>query len=437
MFSLLCAALLIASVHCWYTCDELEFCSNIRHNYDGTSFSLSNILVNDAVTGTLVNNQNGESFALKFVALDGDTFRLTVQDADNSRYTPEADVLKAAPTEQPIALVSSTDDLTVLSVGEELVVKLYSSPFQIQLLRDDVVVLEVNKANRLTINNDIKDKSLALDISFPVANAAYGLPEHGEGLSLRSTGPGSSNSYRMFNVDNPAYPTYTGESLYGAISVLYGVSSSSVSSGIFWMNGAQTFIDITNEGDGVDSLFISETGALELFLFAGPTLKDCVRQYTALTGVAPLPQYFTLGYHQSRYSYMTQEDVETVVTEFDNHNFPVDVIWLDIDYSYGYEYFTWNYTAFPNPEAMQYNLAATVSGGVVQAVLSADGCLECIESSSLLPCTLHSNWHTNSMCTVTGGGDIAIYPVSTDSHLTQSGAVLTLNSTHITNDIVS
>ncbi|KAK9685066.1 Galactose mutarotase-like [Popillia japonica] len=358
MFVILIAAALLAPAYSFYTCDELSFCSNIRYNFDGLSFTLTNIQIGDAVTGDLVNDQTAESFQLKFVALEGDTFRLTVQDSDNSRYTPENDALNGAPTEQPLTLVSSSDELYVVSAGDNLV-NLYLSPFHIEIVRDDQVIIEVNKANRLTINTGDDDQSVALDISFPVANAAYGIPLHAEGLSLSSTGPGGLSSYRMFNVDYGSYPTNTRESLYGAIGVLYGVSSFSITSGLFWMNGAQTFIDITNEGDGVDSLFISETGALELFLFAGPTLQECVRQYTALTGVTALPQYFTLGYHQCRYSYMTQEDVETVVAEFDNHNFPMDVIWLDIDYSDGYKYFTWNYTAFPDPVGMQNNVLAT------------------------------------------------------------------------------
>ncbi|KAK9685064.1 Glycosyl hydrolases family 31 [Popillia japonica] len=358
MFSFLPVLALLATAHSWYTCDEVEFCSNIRYNYNIGSYSLTNIEVDTSVTGNLINEQTAESFSFTFTALVGDTFRLTVQDADNSRYTPKDDVLDGTPTEQSLTLVSISEDLLILSVDDDLSVYLYVSPFYIEVLRDDQVIIEINKANRLIINTADEDKSLSLDISFPIANTAYGIPQHAENLSLPSTGPGGLSAYRMFNVDNWGYPAYTREALYGAIGVLYGISTD-ITSGIFWMNGAQTFIDITNEGDGVDALFISETGALELFLFAGPTLRDCVRQYTTLTGVTPLPQYFTLGYHQCRYSYMSQEDVETVVAEFDNHNFPMDVIWLDIDYSDGYKYFTWNYTAFPDPEGMQNNVAAT------------------------------------------------------------------------------
>lgn len=75
--------------------------------------------------------------------------------------------------------------------------------------------------------------------------------------------------------------------------------------------------------------------------------------------MAPLPQYFALGYHQSRYSYNDAGDVEGVVQEFDNNNFPLDVMWLDIDYTDRFEYFTWKPDNFADPLAMQEFLRST------------------------------------------------------------------------------
>ncbi|GJQ88216.1 hypothetical protein Trydic_g13208 [Trypoxylus dichotomus] len=311
-----------------------------------------------SIGGSIRNDKNSEEFNFRLVALEGDTVRLTVQDLENSRYTPQEDALDGVPPESSFSLLSRDDNLISLGVGENIVVHLYINPFKIEVYEDEQNVITVNKNNRLIINTDEDDKSLALDFSFPLAQRAYGIPQHAERLSLPSTGPNGLSAFRMFNVDYYGYQPFTREALYGSIGVLYGISTE-ITSGIFWMNGAQTFVDIDNRVDGVDALFISETGALELFLFGGPTLKDCVRQFTALTGVAELPQYFTLGYHQSRYSYMSQEDVETVVAEFDNHDFPMDTIWLDIDYTDGYRYFTWNSTSFPDPIAMQNKIVET------------------------------------------------------------------------------
>lgn len=70
-------------------------------------------------------------------------------------------------------------------------------------------------------------------------------------------------------------------------------------------------------------------------------------------------QYWTLGYHQSRYSYESQNEVTDVLSNMDQNNFPMDAIWLDIDYADGKKYFTWNRNNFRYPEGMQKTIAAT------------------------------------------------------------------------------
>lgn len=86
--------------------------------------------------------------------------------------------------------------------------------------------------------------------------------------------------------------------------------------GIFWNNAAETWVDVTNSKDvnvvssivnlvsgqrqqsQVDTHFMSESGIIDFFVFLGPSPKDVVNQYAALTGVAPLPQvlkFFTFN----------------------------------------------------------------------------------------------------------------------------------------------
>ena len=78
--------------------------------------------------------------------------------------------------------------------------------------------------------------------------------------------------------------------------------------GVFWLNAAETWVDILGPGDQnvvssivnfvsgsapppqVDSHFMSESGIIDAFFMLGPKPKDVFRQYTKLTGTAPLPQ---------------------------------------------------------------------------------------------------------------------------------------------------
>jgi alpha-glucosidase (family GH31 glycosyl hydrolase) len=40
-------------------------------------------------------------------------------------------------------------------------------------------------------------------------------------------------------------------------------------------------------------------------------------------------------------------DVRAVDAKFEEHNFPYDVIWLDIEHTNGKRYFTWDSNLFP------------------------------------------------------------------------------------------
>lgn len=48
----------------------------------------------------------------------------------------------------------------------------------------------------------------------------------------------------------------------------------------------------------------------------------------------------------------------TVEGMFENLDYPVDVIWLDIEHTDGKRYFTWDKNTFPNPLEMQKNVSA-------------------------------------------------------------------------------
>lgn len=52
-------------------------------------------------------------------------------------------------------------------------------------------------------------------------------------------------------------------------------------------------MDIQNNTDGQEAYFIAESGAFDVFILLGPTPENVAKQYTSLTGVAPLPQVNT------------------------------------------------------------------------------------------------------------------------------------------------
>jgi mannosyl-oligosaccharide alpha-1,3-glucosidase len=156
--------------------------------------------------------------------------------------------------------------------------------------------------------------------------------------------------------------------LYGAIPFMQAHRKGSTV-GVFFLNAAEMWIDIVKSKKSPNPLslgigattdtqthWMSESGLLDIFVFLGPTPKDVTKSYGELTGFSQLPQQFAIGYHQCRWNYVSDDDVKDVDRKFDKFKIPYDVIWLDIEYTDGKKYFTWDQHTFPDPLGMQKQL---------------------------------------------------------------------------------
>ena len=75
-----------------------------------------------------------------------------------------------------------------------------------------------------------------------------------------------------------------------------------------------------------------------------------------LTGKPMLPPAWSLGYHQCRWNYLTQEELIEVNENMTKHDIPCDTVWLDIEYSDAKRYFTWDQKKFKEPRKMLENV---------------------------------------------------------------------------------
>lgn len=147
-------------------------------------------------------------------------------------------------------------------------------------------------------------------------------------------------------------------SLYGSIPVMHAQSAESTV-GVFHLVASETWIDVAHPTDkSTETHWISESGILDLFILPGPTPADIFAQYTRLTGTTPLPAEWALAYHQSRWNYISSDDVRAVQKRFDEEDMPVDVFWLDIEYAEEHKYFIWDQKGFPDPVDMTNDVAA-------------------------------------------------------------------------------
>ncbi len=81
-------------------------------------------------------------------------------------------------------------------------------------------------------------------------------------------------------------------------------------------------------------------------------------QYASLTGPTLLPARFSIGYHQCKWNYKSEQEIEELDANFDKFNIPYDVSWLDIEHTDGKRYMTWDKAHFPDPKRMIDNVAS-------------------------------------------------------------------------------
>lgn len=97
--------------------------------------------------------------------------------------------------------------------------------------------------------------------------------------------------------------------------------------------------------------FGAKDGNLDYYFIYGPEVSEVVNEYTNLTGKTPLPQLWTLGYQQCRWSYAPEQRALEIAKTFREKNIPCDTIYLDIDYMDDFRVFTWDNKKFKNPKA--------------------------------------------------------------------------------------
>ncbi|WP_294372207.1 glycoside hydrolase family 31 protein [uncultured Clostridium sp.] len=156
--------------------------------------------------------------------------------------------------------------------------------------------------------------------------------------------------YVNWNTDNPNPHGETFDRLYQSTPFFIGLNKEEAF-GIFFDNHFETHFDMGRDNSEY-YYFSAVDGNLDYYFLYGPSIKNVVKGYTYLTGTMPLPQKWTLGYQQCRWSYDTEKRVMEIAENFRNRDIPCDTIYLDIDYMDGYRVFTWNNERFSNPEAM-------------------------------------------------------------------------------------
>ena len=113
--------------------------------------------------------------------------------------------------------------------------------------------------------------------------------------------------YIMWNSDNPdphvENPAF--RALYKSVP-FFIVRRQNCTYGIFLDNTYKSYFDFGCSDAGCYSFGVTG-GELDYYFIYGKNIKEVIKNYTSLTGRSPLPQLWTLGYHQSRWSYSSED----------------------------------------------------------------------------------------------------------------------------------
>lgn len=179
--------------------------------------------------------------------------------------------------------------------------------------------------------------------------AVYGLGEMPRGINKRGW------HYITNNTDESRH-SEDKLSFYGAHNFLL-VRDGSTCFGLFVDFPGKVYYDIGYTRHDLFS-FHTETPDYDLYLLSGGNENAICREFRTLIGRSYIPPKWAFGLAQSRWGYKTEEDVREVARQYKEHDLPLDMICMDIDYMQDYADFTVNKERFPDLAKLSADLKA-------------------------------------------------------------------------------
>ena len=183
-------------------------------------------------------------------------------------------------------------------------------------------------------NDEKKELSLLLKKNDKV----FGLGETVRGMNKRGW------LYTANNSDDPDH-TENKHSLYASQN-FFVVFSKEDRFGVYVDTPGRVNFDIGYTS--LDRLAISfEDFDADIYIVEGENVLDIVSEFRHIIGRSYIPPKWAFGFGQSRWSYMTADEVREVADNYAKAGIPLDMIYLDIDYMEKYKDFTVDESSFP------------------------------------------------------------------------------------------
>ncbi len=263
--------------------------------------------------------------------------KLTHFSGEQTRF-PKFDLIEHAPA---CVDIQHDDKATMLNSGRLSVRVPHTGPWRVEYLGDERIITSSGPRGMGIIETEGDGHYLHEQLSLGVGENVYGLGEHftafiknGQTVDIWNRDGGTSSEQAYKNV--PFYMTNRG----------YGV----------FVNHPE-LVSFEVASEKVSRVQFSVAGqSLEYYVIYGPTPKEVLEKYTALTGRAALPPPWSFGLWLTT-SFTTSYDEATVTSfiqgmadrDLPLHVFHFDCFWMK---EYHWCNFEWDESRFPDPEEM-------------------------------------------------------------------------------------
>ena len=202
----------------------------------------------------------------------------------------------------------------------------------------DSVVKEIVLSEGTVPYFDRNDEKKELTLLLKKNDRVYGLGETVRGMNKRGW------LYTSNNSDDPNH-TENKNSLYASQN-FFVVFSKEDQFGVYVDTPGKVSFDIGyTKLDKMRIIF--EDFDADIYIVEGESVLDIVSQFREIIGRSYIPPKWAFGFGQSRWSYMTADEVREVADKYQEAGIPLDMIYMDIDYMERYKDFTVDESSFP------------------------------------------------------------------------------------------
>ena len=144
------------------------------------------------------------------------------------------------------------------------------------------------------------------------------------------------------------------------------------------------------------------------FMAYGHDYKKALQDFTKVSGKIPMPPLYSFGYWYSKYERYTEQDFKDIVNEIQQHDIPIDVMVIDMDWHYagnpkdggrgGWTGWSWNKNLIPDPQRLlewlhKKNLKVTMNLHPADGIATHEDDFEALAKDLGLPTDKTIKWN--------------------------------------------